>query len=194
MFPTVSRSPLIGQALPYAVTCLSPSTACRPTTPHIGLAKDRPNRTYRRPRVCRRRVQIPRVSQEHASSLPPILDGCDPLLFDPGSKRNARRCRRTARFTATPCEVSPSPRLADTDRCQPHPTLRSTLHRPTLAMTSAQARLADTIANFYTASDRTSDGAMAGHAFKSAVEDLDNSVQRELASEPCMRPGRRDRD
>ncbi|KAG8214068.1 hypothetical protein J3R82DRAFT_10826 [Butyriboletus roseoflavus] len=30
------------------------------------------------------------------------------------------------------------------------------------------------------ASDRTSDGAMAGHAFKSAVEDLDNSVQREM--------------
>ncbi|KAH0828004.1 hypothetical protein J3R83DRAFT_3651 [Lanmaoa asiatica] len=28
--------------------------------------------------------------------------------------------------------------------------------------------------------DRTSDGAMAGHAFKSAVEDLENSVQREL--------------
>lgn len=47
-------------------------------------------------------------------------------------------------------------------------------------MTSAQARLADTIETFYNASDRTSDGAMAGHAFKSAVEDLDNSVQREL--------------
>ncbi|KAI9571155.1 hypothetical protein HD554DRAFT_2078989 [Boletus coccyginus] len=48
------------------------------------------------------------------------------------------------------------------------------------AMTSAQARLADTIENFYNASDRTSDGAMAGHAFKSAVDDLDNSVQREM--------------
>ena len=47
-------------------------------------------------------------------------------------------------------------------------------------MTSAQARLADTIENFYNASDRTSDGAMAGHAFKSAVEELDNSVQREM--------------
>lgn len=47
-------------------------------------------------------------------------------------------------------------------------------------MTSAQARLADTIENFYSASDRTSDGAMAGHAFKSAVEELENSVQREL--------------
>jgi len=48
------------------------------------------------------------------------------------------------------------------------------------AMTSAQARLADTIAVFYSASDRMSDGAMAGHAFKSAVEDLDNSIQREM--------------
>jgi len=47
-------------------------------------------------------------------------------------------------------------------------------------MTSAQARLADTIETFYNASDRTSDGAMAGHAFKSAVEDLDNSIQREM--------------
>jgi len=52
--------------------------------------------------------------------------------------------------------------------------------RAVLAMTSAQARLADTIENFYNASDRTSDGAMAGHAFKSAVDDLDNSVQREM--------------
>ncbi|KAF9229958.1 BAR-domain-containing protein [Melanogaster broomeanus] len=48
------------------------------------------------------------------------------------------------------------------------------------AMTGAQARLSDTITTFYGASDRTSEGAMAGHAFKSAIEDLDGSVQREL--------------
>ena len=48
------------------------------------------------------------------------------------------------------------------------------------AMTSAQCRLAETIQTFYGASDRTSDGAMASHAFKSAVEDMDNGVQREL--------------
>ncbi|KIM69701.1 hypothetical protein SCLCIDRAFT_1208210 [Scleroderma citrinum Foug A] len=48
------------------------------------------------------------------------------------------------------------------------------------AMTSAQARLAETIESFYGAADRTSDGAMAGHAFKSAVQELDASVQREL--------------
>lgn len=47
-------------------------------------------------------------------------------------------------------------------------------------MTSAQARLAETIESFYGAADRTSDGAMAGHAFKSAVQELDASVQREL--------------
>lgn len=54
------------------------------------------------------------------------------------------------------------------------------LNTRTLAMTAAQARLADTIETFYSASDRTSDGAMASHAFKSAVEDLDNSIQREM--------------
>ncbi|KAF8134507.1 hypothetical protein EV363DRAFT_896022 [Boletus edulis] len=48
------------------------------------------------------------------------------------------------------------------------------------AMTSAQARLADSISIFYSASDRMSDGAVAGHAFKSAVEELDNSIQREM--------------
>ncbi|KAH7927540.1 BAR-domain-containing protein [Leucogyrophana mollusca] len=48
------------------------------------------------------------------------------------------------------------------------------------AMTAAQARLAETIETFYGAADRTSDGAMAGHAFKSAVEDLDGGIQREL--------------
>ncbi|KAL4078314.1 hypothetical protein V8B97DRAFT_1248204 [Scleroderma yunnanense] len=48
------------------------------------------------------------------------------------------------------------------------------------AMTSAQARLAETIESFYGAADCTSDGAMAGHAFKGAVQELDTSVQREL--------------
>ncbi|KAJ8588541.1 BAR-domain-containing protein [Rhizopogon salebrosus TDB-379] len=33
---------------------------------------------------------------------------------------------------------------------------------------------------FYGAADRTSDGAMASHAFKSAVEELDSGIQREL--------------
>lgn len=58
-------------------------------------------------------------------------------------------------------------------------------------MTSAQARLADTIETFYNASDRTSDGAMAGHAFKSAVEELDNSVQREMVRGRFARMGDR---
>ncbi|KIJ68112.1 hypothetical protein HYDPIDRAFT_173776 [Hydnomerulius pinastri MD-312] len=48
------------------------------------------------------------------------------------------------------------------------------------AMTAAQARLAETIETFYGAADRTSDGAMAGHAFKSAVDDLDGGIQREM--------------
>ena len=61
---------------------------------------------------------------------------------------------------------------------------------PAPAMTSAQARLAETIEVFYGAADRTSDGAMAGHAFKSAVEDLDNSVQREMVRARVRARGR----
>lgn len=49
-----------------------------------------------------------------------------------------------------------------------------------IAMTAAQTRLSDHIDVFYGAADRTSDGAMAAHAYKRAVEDLDNGVQREL--------------
>jgi len=48
------------------------------------------------------------------------------------------------------------------------------------ALTATQARLAETIETFYGAADRTSDGAMASHAFKSAVEELDGGMQREL--------------
>ncbi|WWC89803.1 uncharacterized protein L201_004729 [Kwoniella dendrophila CBS 6074] len=47
------------------------------------------------------------------------------------------------------------------------------------AMASAQSRIAETISLFYSA-DRTSDGAMAGHAYKSAVDELDAGVGREL--------------
>ncbi|WVR05345.1 hypothetical protein IAU60_002359 [Kwoniella sp. DSM 27419] len=46
-------------------------------------------------------------------------------------------------------------------------------------MASAQSRIAETIALFYSA-DRTSDGAMAGHAYKSAVDELDAGVGRDL--------------
>ncbi|KAG8896094.1 hypothetical protein FRB99_000192 [Tulasnella sp. 403] len=47
-------------------------------------------------------------------------------------------------------------------------------------MTAAQARLANTIDTFYGAADRTSDGAMAGHAYKRAVDDLDGVITREF--------------
>lgn len=49
-------------------------------------------------------------------------------------------------------------------------------------MTSSQARLAETIDTFFGAADRGSDAAMAGHAYKAAVEELDNGITRELAS------------
>ncbi|KAI9637973.1 uncharacterized protein MKK02DRAFT_31507 [Dioszegia hungarica] len=47
------------------------------------------------------------------------------------------------------------------------------------AMASSQTRIAETISLFYTA-DRASDGAMAGHAYKAAVDELDVGVGREL--------------
>ncbi|KAF9452758.1 BAR-domain-containing protein [Macrolepiota fuliginosa MF-IS2] len=48
------------------------------------------------------------------------------------------------------------------------------------SMTSAQTRIADTLETFYSAADRTSEGAMAGHAYKRSVDDLDTSFTREL--------------
>ena len=47
-------------------------------------------------------------------------------------------------------------------------------------MTGAQTRLADHIATFYQAADRTSDGAMASHAYKQSVVELDDVIGREL--------------
>ena len=47
-------------------------------------------------------------------------------------------------------------------------------------MTSAQGRLAETIDIFYGAADKTSEGAMAAHAYKRAVEELDTGIGREL--------------
>jgi bridging integrator 3 len=50
------------------------------------------------------------------------------------------------------------------------------------AMAAAQSRLAATIEAFYGSADKTSDGAMAGHAYKRSVDDLDGVVGRELVS------------
>lgn len=57
-------------------------------------------------------------------------------------------------------------------------------------MTSAQGRLADTIDVFYGAADQSSEGAMAAHAYKRAVDDLDTGVGRELVrcSLPTLTP------
>lgn len=106
------------------------------------------------------------------------------LSLNPGSRRSVRRYRRIVRPTAMPCEVSQSrqgPRNVEPL------VVESDIHA--LAMTSAQARLAETIESFYNASDRASDGAMAGHAFKSAVDDLDTSVQREMVCNDLARAG-----
>lgn len=47
-------------------------------------------------------------------------------------------------------------------------------------MTAAQGRLADTIDVLYGAADKSSEGAMAAHAYKRAVDDLDAGIGREL--------------
>ena len=52
-------------------------------------------------------------------------------------------------------------------------------------MTATQGRLADTIDVFYSAADKASEGAMAAHAYKRAVDDLDTGIGREL-----VRPSR----
>ena len=48
------------------------------------------------------------------------------------------------------------------------------------AMTSAQSRIAETLETFYGAADTTSEGAMAAHAYKRAIDDIDGSFGREL--------------
>ncbi|KAF7427989.1 hypothetical protein PC9H_007207 [Pleurotus ostreatus] len=48
------------------------------------------------------------------------------------------------------------------------------------AMSAAQTRIAETIETFYGAADRSSDGAMASHAYKRSVDDMDGGFQREL--------------
>lgn len=53
-------------------------------------------------------------------------------------------------------------------------------------MTAAQARLAATIDTFYGAADRNSDGAMAGHAYKRSVEDLDGVITKEFVRLPIL--------
>lgn len=49
------------------------------------------------------------------------------------------------------------------------------------AMSASQTRIADTLEVFYTA-DRAGEGAMAGHAYKAAVDELDTVVARDLVS------------
>lgn len=47
-------------------------------------------------------------------------------------------------------------------------------------MTAAQTRIAETLEIFYGSADRASEGAMAGHAYKRSVDDLDGGFGREL--------------
>lgn len=48
------------------------------------------------------------------------------------------------------------------------------------AMTATQSRLAETLDTFYSAADKTSEGAMAAHAYRGSVDDLDTGIGREL--------------
>jgi len=53
-------------------------------------------------------------------------------------------------------------------------------------MTSAQSRIAETLETFYGAADRSSEGAMAGHAYKRSVDDMDTTFTRELVRTRLM--------
>jgi hypothetical protein len=56
-------------------------------------------------------------------------------------------------------------------------------------MTSAQSRIAETLETFYGAADRSSEGAMAGHAYKRSVDDMDTTFTRELVrANPMLLP------
>lgn len=100
------------------------------------------------------------------------------LLSGTGSRRSVRRCRRRARATQTRCEVRPNPSVFS-------PRL-SRLTTSREAMTATQGRLADTIDVFYSAADKASEGAMAAHAYKRAVDDLDTGIGRELVRLPLF--------
>ena len=54
------------------------------------------------------------------------------------------------------------------------------------AMTSSQARIAESLETFYGAADRSSEGAMAGHAYKRSVDDLASSFVRELVCQSSL--------
>jgi len=55
-----------------------------------------------------------------------------------------------------------------------------------LDMVLSQSRIAETVQIFYNAADRTSEGAMAGHAYKRSVDDLDSSFTRELVNSSLL--------
>lgn len=88
------------------------------------------------------------------------------------TKRSARLFRKTARHTGMQCGVGG--RLLLDMFTNVH------VHSYHLAMTAAQTRIAETLETFYGAADRTSEGAMAGHAYKRSVDDLDGGFGREL--------------
>jgi hypothetical protein len=50
-------------------------------------------------------------------------------------------------------------------------------------MTSAQARIAETIDHFYDGQGGTSDDTMVGHAYKRVVEDLEKCSRDDFVSE-----------
>lgn len=54
------------------------------------------------------------------------------------------------------------------------------------AMAAAQTRIAEHIEGFYGAADRTSEGAIASHAYKQSVAELDTVIGRELVSQVAL--------
>ena len=53
-------------------------------------------------------------------------------------------------------------------------------------MAAAQTRIAEHIEGFYGAADRTSEGAIASHAYKQSVAELDTVIGRDLVGHAAM--------
>lgn len=59
-------------------------------------------------------------------------------------------------------------------------SIESAMLNTTPGMASTQTRLAETIDTFYSASGRSTEGAIAAHSYRRAAEELDTGINREL--------------
>lgn len=144
---------------------------------YLAPAKNRSDRAHRRPRVRRRGSKIQGVRPPASPNRPLI----------PSKNRFEKECTALQKDSKVYLDAIRGP--SSTNRLlRNHPSKGSLLavyfYTFRAGMASAQTRVADTIELFHSATDRTSDGALAANAYKRAVEDLDHSITRELVHIP----------